>query len=227
MNAGSPVPEADPLALLAAWREQAEADPLAACVIEALLRRAAACAGPQRRLLVQRAQARMAALAAPTGLTVPAVTVLAPPAAPTALQGLSELVDRLGRAATTATTAAAAATPASSVPALKAVAAHKRTWMRLRAEQRLRQATAQVPAAPGPLNASHLVNRLLQTLHTLSPDYLDAFMAQVDALLWLEQASGAGLADLQRAGGSTGRRSGSPSSAAPSSSRQRRHRQPV
>lgn len=196
-----------------------KAGPMGAAVIEALLRRAEASTGPQQALLLQRAQARMAALAEQTEGVEPAIAGLAPPAVSTALQGLSALIDRLGREPAAS---AAAATSVASTPALKAVATHKRTWMRLRAEQRLRQATAQVPAAPGPLNASHLVNRLLQTLHTLSPDYLDAFMAQVDALLWLEQASGGALADLQRSG-STGRRSASASSA----SKQRRHRQPV
>lgn len=196
-----------------------KAGPMGAAVIEALLRRAEASTGPQQALLLQRAQARMAALAEQTEGVEPAIAGLAPPAVSTALQGLSALIDRLGREPAAS---AAAATSVASTPALKAVATHKRTWMRLRAEQRLRQATAQVPAAPGPLNASHLVNRLLQTLHTLSPDYLDAFMAQVDALLWLEQASGGALADLQRSG-SAGRRSASASSA----SKQRRHRQPV
>lgn len=75
---------------------------------------------------------------------------------------------------------------------LKAVAAFHRTWSRLRAEQRLRQALDQVPAKAGPLNSAHVVSRALQALHALSPAYLDAFMAHVDTLLWLEQHSGAG-----------------------------------
>ena len=72
------------------------------------------------------------------------------------------------------------------------MSAFKGTWARLRAEQRLRQALAQVPAKAGPLNSSHVINRTLQAMRDLSPEYLDAFMLNVDTLLWLEQASGAG-----------------------------------
>ena len=42
----------------------------------------------------------------------------------------------------------------------------------------------------GPLNSSQVMNRTLQAMRDLSPEYLDAFMAHVDTLLWLEQASG-------------------------------------
>jgi hypothetical protein len=75
---------------------------------------------------------------------------------------------------------------------LKSVTAFQGTWTRLRADQRLREALAQVPAMAGPLNSSHLVNRALQTMRDVSPEYLDAFMSHIDTLLWLEQASGAG-----------------------------------
>lgn len=135
-----------------------------------------------------------------------------------ALTDLSALVDRLGRMPAgpvspltakpaTAARAAAVRTPSKTSPArapaptaaqvaapqpLKAVAAYQGTWSRLRAEQRLRQALAQVPAQAGPLNSSHVVHRVLKALHELSPAYLDAFMAHIDTLLALEQASGAG-----------------------------------
>ena len=56
------------------------------------------------------------------------------------------------------------------------MSAFKGTWARLRAEQRLRQALAQVPAMAGPLNSSHVINRTLQAMRDLSPEYLDAFM---------------------------------------------------
>lgn len=106
------------------------------------------------------------------------------------LAGLSALVDRLGRVPAPApnrTTLPAAARP------LRAVSAFKGTWSRLRAEQRLRQALAEVPPQAGPLNSSHVVHRALQTMHALSPEYLDAFMSHVDTLLALEQASGGDL----------------------------------
>jgi hypothetical protein len=121
------------------------------------------------------------------------------------LAGLSELVDRLGRSPASAlhthlATPVAARPPrtpmTAPLPPLKAVTTFKGTWSRLRAEQRLRQALAQVPPGAGPLNTSQLVNRALQAMRDLSPDYLDAFMSHVDTLQWLEQASGAG--DLAR-----------------------------
>ena len=104
------------------------------------------------------------------------------------LDALRALVDRLGR-----TPGAPGALPAARVPApLKAVAAHQATWTRLRADRRLREALAQVPAQAGPLNSPHLVHRALQELHTLAPAYLDALLRHVDTLLWLEQSGGLG-----------------------------------
>ena len=103
-------------------------------------------------------------------------------------KGLAELralVDRLGRAPSPP-----AAMPLSrtvSPPPLKAVSAFQGTWSRLRAEQRLRQVLAHVPASAGPLNSSHLVNRALQAINDVSPEYLDAFMSHIDTLQWLEQ----------------------------------------
>jgi hypothetical protein len=138
-----------------------------------------------------------------------------------ALADLAEQVDRLGRSPTSSPTPVPTQAPApahsrttasrqpnrSKKPSpthavqvaaapqpLKAVTAFKGTWSRLRAEQRLRQVLAQVPAMAGPLNSAHVVNRALQTMRELSPEYLDAFILHVDALLSLEQASGGDLA---------------------------------
>ncbi|HRD99112.1 MAG TPA: DUF2894 domain-containing protein, partial [Rubrivivax sp.] len=106
--------------------------------------------------------------------------------------GLSALVDRLGRVP--APTSAAAGV---STPPLRAVSTFQDTWSRLRAEQRLRQALAVVPAQAGPLNSSQVVHRALQALHELSPAYLDAFIVYLDTLLALDDASG-GLDRLTR-----------------------------
>jgi hypothetical protein len=118
-----------------------------------------------------------------------------------ALAALSELVDRLGRSPTLPRTGPETEGPFTgtlSGPAaprpLRAVASFQATWSRLRVEHRLREALAQVPAAAGPLNTSHLVNRTLQAMHDLSPHYLDAFMSHIDTLQRLEQASGGGSA---------------------------------
>ncbi len=63
----------------------------------------------------------------------------------------------------------------------------RRAWSRLEAEQRLVQALAAVPDNAGPLNSRQLVHRMLTLLHTLSPGYLQHFIAHVDALQWLER----------------------------------------
>jgi hypothetical protein len=171
---------------------RAPVDPVAAAVIEGLVRRAAPLQGAARLLVEQRIQAWRARSAAAL-----ATAAMAPaPASSAARAALTDLVDRLGRSPTPAAlpgSAAAARRPGPAAPApLKAVAAFQGTWSRLRAEQRLRQALAQVPAKAGPLNSSQVVHRALQAMYDLSPDYLDAFMAHIDTLLWLEPSSGAG-----------------------------------
>jgi len=65
----------------------------------------------------------------------------------------------------------------------------KRTWSRLSADQRLAQSRATLPENAGPLNSHHLVHRSLTLMRELSPDYLERFVAYVDALQWLEQAN--------------------------------------
>lgn len=183
----------DPVGAVAAARAggAAEADPVGFCVIEAMARRAALQQGVAREQMA----ARIDALLARQGARPRPEPVCGQQAG--ALAGLVELVDRLGRGLPAVGPAGPAARPVplshSTAPQpLKSVVAFQGTWSRLRVEQRLRQALAQVPASAGPLNSSHLVNRALETMRDVSPGYLDAFMSHVDTLQWLEQASGAG-----------------------------------
>jgi hypothetical protein len=210
--------DADPMCLVEAWRQTSAArlDPVRLAVVEALSRRAAQQQGEARRWITRRIEAMLAAqtpsVASAGDLAHDESTQRHP------LAGLAELVDRLGRSpASPVSTPAPAPTPSRATASrlsdrskkpspthavqvaagpqpLKAVTAFKGTWSRLRAEQRLRQVLAQVPAMAGPLNSAHVVNRALQTMRELSPEYLDAFILHVDALLWLEQASGGDLA---------------------------------
>ena len=195
------------------WRARgaATADPVRFGVIEALARRAATQQGQVRGLLMRRIEELLAELAT-VERHAPSVspTPDKPTAQHSALAGLSELIDRLGRspashvqpspslrthtARPAEPTRATSLSPVAAPDSLKSVTAFKGTWSRLRAEQRLRQALDQVPAMAGPLNSSHLVNRALQAMHDVSPEYLDAFMSHIDTLLWLEQASGGGIA---------------------------------
>lgn len=203
----------DPWAALEACRASgaAQADPVGFAVIEALARRAAAQQGEARELLMRRVESLLARHAALQHGAPAAAQASAAPSEPAArfgaLGALSELIDRLGRlsASPGQTPSSPAGSPrqadaprpaslSTMAPpeSLKSVTAFKGTWTRLRADQRLREALAQVPAMAGPLNSSHLVNRALQTMRDVSPEYLDAFMSHIDTLLWLEQASGTG-----------------------------------
>ncbi|MDD0837591.1 DUF2894 domain-containing protein [Curvibacter sp. HBC61] len=74
------------------------------------------------------------------------------------------------------------------VPELKSAARFRPGWTRLRAEQRVRQALTQAPDQAGPFNSQMLLLRSLELLRKLSPAYLEHLVAQVDSLLWLEQA---------------------------------------
>lgn len=206
-NGGAREPGLDPIAAVEVWRVRgaAHADPVRFGVIEALARRAAGQQGEARHLLMRRIEELLAEQAAAQPRTDRADAVPDVPAARRhALAGLSGLVERLGRttasperlpwpgAAREIGAPRTASLSAAAPPApLKAVTAFKDTWSRLRAEQRLRQALAQVPTMAGPLNSSHVVNRTLRAMRDLSPEYLYAFMSHIDTLLWLEQASGA------------------------------------
>ena len=80
----------------------------------------------------------------------------------------------------------------------------RQTWSRLSADRHMTQSLAAVPENAGPLNSHQLVHRALTLMRESSPEYLHHFMAHVDALLWLEQASATGAApspETQRAEG--------------------------
>lgn len=74
-------------------------------------------------------------------------------------------------------------------PELKSVAYFRSTWSKLVTDQQLTQTLAKAPENAGPMNSQHLVLRALQLMRERSPDYLQGFMAYIDTLVWLEQAS--------------------------------------
>jgi hypothetical protein len=167
-------------------------DPVRFSFLQALARRATGHEGEARQLL----EARLAQLLASFADAMDAAAATQDAAVHSTHQAspLAELVEHLGRQATTE------ALPPSGVhrpaagslpPELKTLRYFRSTWTRLAADQRLTQALAQVPDNPGPLHSQHLVHRALTLMRELSPDYLQHFMAQVDALLWLEQAQAA------------------------------------
>ncbi|WOB09756.1 DUF2894 domain-containing protein [Piscinibacter gummiphilus] len=165
---------------------RAQMAPVRHRVLAAMARRVAQHQGEARRQLLARVEALMSE---PAAQAESAAAVAPLPARDDAQLGLSQLVNWLNRHA--GDTAATPARMAAPQP-LKSVANFQGTWSRLRVEQRLRQALTQVPAQAGPLHSARIVSRALQTLHDLSPAYLDAFMTHVDALQWMEQTSGGG-----------------------------------
>jgi hypothetical protein len=216
----------DPIAAIETWREQGAAliDPVGFAVVSALARRAAAQQGEARCRLILRVEALLSMQPAFRPTVRSGSASDAPEVRRAVLAGLSDLVDRLGRVPSSRVPPASAphrdsarqdeATSseppgAGAAPALRknALTAFKGTWSRLRVEQRLRQALAQVPAMAGPLNSSHVMNRTLLAMRELSPEYLDAFMLHVDTLLWLEQVSGGDL-PMHAATPAAGRRPG-------------------
>lgn len=66
------------------------------------------------------------------------------------------------------------------------------TLARLRVQQQIARAQARQPDNPGPLNSEHLLVRALQQMQALAPAYLGPFITQVETLLWLDGARGAG-----------------------------------
>ena len=161
---------------------------------QALARRASAHAGAARRVLDD----KLAALDVASGHeSTPAVATMPPP--PRGL--LADLVAHAARQKPAPVLAPAArprdastdknADKAAPGPAAdpKTLQFFKRTWSRLSAEQRLAQSRAALPDNAGPLNSQHLVHRSLTLMHALSPEYLERFVAYIDALQWLEQSN--------------------------------------
>jgi hypothetical protein len=69
---------------------------------------------------------------------------------------------------------------------MKSVRRFAETWSSIATERQLAQALTRGPEAAGPLNSHNLMLRAMSLMHGLSPDYLRRFLAQADALLWLD-----------------------------------------
>ena len=72
---------------------------------------------------------------------------------------------------------------------LASVRQFRASWSRHQAVDQVQHAERRGPENAGPLNSQMLVIHSLALMRSLSPHYLQRFMAHVDALLWLEQAS--------------------------------------
>ena len=182
-------------ALLASARARGlpAADPMRWRRIEALARRLAGHQGATRGLLEARLQTLLAELAAVAERPGPA------PAAPAA--EASPLRALLAPLQAAPPPEAAAADPGATPAAprdLKVVQQHRAAWTRLRAEQRVAQSQTALPDQAGPLNSQLLLHRALTLMRETAPGYLQHFMAQAEALMWLEQAQAAPAAAAPR-----------------------------
>ncbi|SDY79924.1 Protein of unknown function [Lysobacter sp. yr284] len=233
-NAGGP----DPRATLEAWRAQGEdrRDRAGFARIDALERRAAAQDGELRRVLDARVRemmiayagelersavrAREAAVGKADAATAasPAEAVArkggkrkpragaetAPAPAPT----LAELTQRL-EALVATREAASADAPRAAFPQLAALDEFRMRFSRLRMDRQLRESLEPSSTDAGPLNSGRLVHRALSTMQALAPEYLQQFMAYVDALAWMERLGGVAEADepaVAAGGGKRGRK---------------------
>lgn len=74
-------------------------------------------------------------------------------------------------------------------PEMKSVRSFSEVWSKIAAENQVDQAVGRGPENAGPLNSHMLMLRSLTQMRDLSPEYLRRFLAQMDALLWLEQVN--------------------------------------
>lgn len=102
---------------------------------------------------------------------------------------LAQLNQSLGMPRHSAAAGDPFAVDSAPLPALKSVHQFSKAWSHIAAEQQVVQALHRGPENAGPLNAHKLVLRSLSLMRTLSPYYLRHFMAHMDTLLWLDQAS--------------------------------------
>lgn len=159
--------------------------------LEALARRMQTQPPAVQALLQQRLQAAVADYAARAG-TAPAT----PPAsqATCATESPLALLNRDLAARAQAEADHVRTSESTSTSEMKSVRQFSEVWSKISAEQQVAQALNKAPENAGPLNSHKLMLRSLGLMRTLSPDYLRRFMAQMDALLWLEQTN----ADLAR-----------------------------
>lgn len=169
-------------------------DPIRLQRIVALERRAATQVGDVRRLLDERLAELVNAYAADLSATTGAAPTRAntgelPAARPPGL--LADLIDHL------ASRAAHLDAEPSDAPLCDAPPRHSQSGSpvfqelrqicaEVRTESQLRQALTPAPADAGPLNSASLVHRALTLMRDLSPDYLEHFVAYIDALSGLE-----------------------------------------
>ncbi|HSI60321.1 MAG TPA: DUF2894 domain-containing protein [Ideonella sp.] len=165
-------------------------DPVRFRYIEALARRASAHEGEARRILDGKLAQALSDYAARFEQARPEPRET--PASPRHPGPLADLVRHIAQHSPDKGSGGPAdgAAEAGSPAELKTLRYFRSTWSQLSADLRMSQSVAKVPENAGPLNSHGLALRSLQLMRDLSPAYLNRFMSYLDALLWLDQASG-------------------------------------
>lgn len=170
-------------------------DPVRFRFIEAMAKRAAAHGGEARRMLDDKVAALLAAYGKDLEKAQSAdVAEQQAAPEPSALAGLVEHIAKHAPPMQVDAPARGLATASAPSTELKSIRYFKSTWSKLSADRRLTQSLAKVPENAGPLNSHHLVHRSLTLMRDLSPEYLNRFMAYVDALSWVDQLNGSNAA---------------------------------
>lgn len=77
--------------------------------------------------------------------------------------------------------------PAAPSQELKTLRGARNIWSTLSVEKQVAKELAQAPKNAGPINSHMLILRSLTLMHTISPQYLNSFMAYAETLLCLDQ----------------------------------------
>lgn len=196
--------------MLETWLEDSadRLDPVRFQRIMALERRAATQEGEVRRLLDERLAELINAYAADldtaTAATRHAVSGELRPARPSI--ALADLMQHISSSTPQRDVSPLPSRSDSAVfDDLRQVCAEVRT------ESQLRQALTPAPADAGPLNSASLVHRALTRMRDLSPDYLEHFIAYVDALSGLEPICAKNMPSTDNTPIAAGSRKASPS----------------
>ncbi len=194
--------------VLDAWRAQQadRIDPVRFRRIESLAQRASGFDGPVRRLL----DARLSALIEAYALEMEARAARAvSEAVPTSSHNaMDALLDHIAQQA--AERDATSQPPRTAFPELSVLADVRAIWSEVRADSQLRQSLEPASEDTGPLNSTRLVHRALTLMREASPEYLQQFLAYIDALAWLEQMQGAGMAPAEATAPAAGTRKRAP-----------------
>jgi len=186
------------LAQLQAWREQGadRQDPARFNLIAALAERTQCYTGTARQQLDARLDALTAAYADIVS-NQPNLPVSAAVAEAGPLQMLLQQLDaeplqyQLGLSGSAASSTAAVPEAGDATP-MPALDEFQQLWSRIRIDSLLRQCLDSLPEDAGPLHSSVLTYRAMALMQSVSPEYLQHFIAYVDVLTWMEQLGAAG-----------------------------------